>query len=68
VDRIVQNSNFNQTMRMIMQVGIWGGLAFSLVMLVFPALILYFMSRPLVKEAFQRGLTAPPQQWGVGNP
>ena len=68
IDQIVQNSNLNPSVRSIMQISTWGGLLFSLVLLVFPGLILYYMSRRHVKEAYERGMVAPTQQWGVGNP
>jgi len=68
LDQIIQNSNQNASMRSIMQMSTWGGFLFSVVLLAYPALILYYMSRPNVKEAFQRGMVAPAVQWGVGPP
>ncbi len=68
LDQILQNSNLNPAVRSITQISMWGGFAFSLLLLVFPGSLLYYMSRPHVKEAFQRGMAAPAQQWGGGSP
>lgn len=68
INRIVQNSSLNPIVRQTMQISMWGGFLFALVLLVYPALILYFMSRPNVKEAFERGMVAPTQQWGAFPP
>jgi hypothetical protein len=68
ISQIVQNSKMNATMQTAVQISVWGEILFSLLLLVFPALILYYMSRPLVKEAFRRGMVAPTPQWDVGAP
>ena len=65
---VMQSVNSNPAIRSVMQISMWGGFVFALVLLAFPALILYFMSRPNVKEAFLRGMVAPTQQWGGGVP
>jgi hypothetical protein len=61
MNQIVQNSNLDALTKSMFSVGKTIGLVFSFVWLIFPALILYYMSRPHVKEAFQRGLVAPAQ-------
>jgi hypothetical protein len=58
--RIVQNAGLNTTIQSTVEITMWAQFLLSLLLLVFPALMLYFMSRPHVKEAFQRGMVAPP--------
>jgi hypothetical protein len=65
---IVQHANMNATAQMSMQITLWVTLVLSLVFLAYPGLVLYYMSRPHVKEAFERGMVAPNPQWGAANP
>jgi hypothetical protein len=42
-----------------MQLSMYGGVCFGVVLLIWPALVIYFMTRPQVKAAFAVG----PQQY-----
>jgi hypothetical protein len=59
----------NPTMKTSMQYGTYGGYCFQVVFQIWPILILYFMSRPHVKAAFEGGgsggFGAPPAPPGV---
>jgi hypothetical protein len=46
----------NPQMAQIMKLSSYGGVALSLVALTWPVLILYFMTRPRVKTAFEEGM------------
>jgi hypothetical protein len=48
------------TMKMIMQYSMYGGICFGVVLLIWPMSILYVMTRPHVKSAFERGTQAKP--------
>lgn len=52
----VPNVAANPQMGQIMKMSAYGGAALSLIALVWPVLILYFMSRPRVKTAFEEGM------------
>ena len=49
-----------QQMKMFMKVGMYAGSIGSIIFLVWPILILYFMTRPKVKAAFEAVTQAPP--------
>lgn len=51
----VQNLGSNPQMKTIITYSAYGGAAMALVFLIWPILILYFMTRPHVKSAFERG-------------
>jgi hypothetical protein len=52
----VPNLNSNPQLKTIITYSAYGGTAFGLVFLVWPVLILYFMTRPHVKIAFEQGM------------
>jgi hypothetical protein len=52
----VPNMAANPQMAQIMKLSAYGGVALSVVALTWPVLILYFMSRPRVKTAFEEGM------------
>jgi len=47
-------------MKTIMQYSMYGGICFGVVLLIWPTSILYVMTRPHVKSAFERGTQAKP--------
>jgi hypothetical protein len=56
------------TMKTSMQMGIYGGYCFAGVLLIWPVIILYFMTRPHVKAAFERGWASPGDLPPIGGP
>ena len=71
MQQLAQSSGVNPQTQTIMQAAAWGGILLALVLLVFPALILYYMSRPHVKAAFERGMPPPmrrPRRGAGANP
>jgi hypothetical protein len=62
---VASNPQLNTpAMKSIMRISSYGGIVLALLLLVWPGLILYFMTRPRVKDAFRRGLGAAALQGG----
>jgi hypothetical protein len=66
---LASNPQLNSpAMKTSMQMVTYGGHCFAAVLLIWPVIILYFMTRPHVKAAFERGWASPGDLPPIGGP